>query len=290
MHLRACVGMQRVARGLAVFEKFKVLSGGKEMLDNYEWFKKEVYKLTGIDLNFYKEKQMRRRIDTLAKKNKTDSYEAYVQLLKSDKILFEQFINFLTINVSEFYRNPDQWKLMDETVIPKLLREHKRPLRIWSAACSTGDEPYSIAMAFSKHIPLSNIQILATDIDKQVLEQAQAGLYNEKSIAGVPADLKRKYFTQVGNSYKISDELKKCVTFKQHNLLKDPYPHDYDMILCRNVVIYFTDEAKDEIYKKFYQTLGNHGVLFIGSTEQIINYKEVGFSRLSSFYFEKNEG
>ena len=290
MHLRACVGTQRVTRGLTVFEKFKVLSGGKEMLDNYEWFKKEVYKLTGIDLNFYKEKQMRRRIDTLAKKNKTDSYEAYVQLLKSDKILFEQFINFLTINVSEFYRNPDQWKLMDETVIPKLLREHKRPLRIWSAACSTGDEPYSIAMAFSKHIPLSNIQILATDIDKQVLEQAQAGLYNEKSIAGVPADLKRKYFTQVGNSYKISDELKKCVTFKQHNLLKDPYPHDYDMILCRNVVIYFTDEAKDEIYKKFYQTLGNHGVLFIGSTEQIINYKEVGFSRLSSFYFEKNEG
>lgn len=290
MHLRACVGTQRVTRGLAVFEKFKVLSGGKEMLDNYEWFKKEVYKLTGIDLNFYKEKQMRRRIDTLAKKNKTDSYEAYVQLLKSDKILFEQFVNFLTINVSEFYRNPDQWKLMDETVIPKLLREHKRPLRIWSAACSTGDEPYSIAMAFSKHIQLSNIQILATDIDKQVLEQAQAGLYNEKSIAGVPADLKRKYFTQVGNSYKISDELKKCVTFKQHNLLKDPYPHDYDMILCRNVVIYFTDEAKDEIYKKFYQTLGNHGVLFIGSTEQIINYKEVGFSRLSSFYFEKNEG
>lgn len=290
MHLRACVGMQRVTRGLAVFEKFKVLSGGKEMLDNYEWFKKEVYKLTGIDLNFYKEKQMRRRIDTLAKKNKTDSYEAYVQLLKSDKILFEQFVNFLTINVSEFYRNPDQWKLMDETVIPKLLREHKRPLRIWSAACSTGDEPYSIAMAFSKHIQLSNIQILATDIDKQVLEQAQAGLYNEKSIAGVPADLKRKYFTQVGNSYKISDELKKCVTFKQHNLLKDPYPRDYDMILCRNVVIYFTDEAKDEIYKKFYQTLGNHGVLFIGSTEQIINYKEVGFSRLSSFYFEKNEG
>ena len=260
------------------------------MLDNYEWFKKEVYKLTGIDLNFYKEKQMRRRIDTLAKKNKTDSYEAYVQLLKSDKILFEQFVNFLTINVSEFYRNPDQWKLMDETVIPKLLREHKRPLRIWSAACSTGDEPYSIAMAFSKHIQLSNIQILATDIDKQVLEQAQAGLYNEKSIAGVPADLKLKYFTQVGNSYKISDELKKCVTFKQHNLLKDPYSRDYDMILCRNVVIYFTDEAKDEIYKKFYQTLGNHGVLFIGSTEQIINYKEVGFSRLSSFYFEKNEG
>ena len=210
-------------------------------------------------------------------------------MLKEDNILFEQFVNFLTINVSEFYRNPDQWKLMDETVIPKLLSDHGNRLKIWSAACATGDEPYSLAMAFSKHVPLSNIQILATDIDKKVLEQARAGLYNEKSIVGVPADMKKKYFTQVGSSYKVSDELKKCITFQQHNLLKDPYPKDYDLILCRNVVIYFTDEAKDEIYKKFYKTLKNKGVLFIGSTEQITNYKEMGFARLSSFYFEKNE-
>ena len=260
------------------------------MLDNYEWFKKEVYKLTNIDLNCYKEKQMRRRIDTLATKNKADSYESYIAMLKSDSNLFEQFVNFLTINVSEFYRNTDQWKLMEETVIPKLLKDHGNHLKIWSAACSTGDEPYSIAMAFSKFVPLSNIQILATDIDKQVLQQAQVGLYNEKSIAGVPEDMKAKYFTKVGNSFKVSDDLKKCITFKQHNLLKDPYPKDYDFILCRNVVIYFTDEAKDEIYKKFYQTLKNHGVLFIGSTEQITNYKEIGFTRMSSFYFEKNVG
>lgn len=259
------------------------------MLDNYEWFKKEVYKLTSIDLNCYKEKQMRRRIDTLATKNKADSYEAYISLLKNDKNLFEQFVNFLTINVSEFYRNPEQWKLMEETVIPKLIKDHGNRLKIWSAACSTGDEPYSIAMAFSKFVPLSNIQIIATDIDKQVLQQAQVGLYNEKSIAGVPEDMKKKYFTKVGNSYKVSDDLKKCITFKQHNLLKDPYPKDCDFILCRNVVIYFTDEAKDEIYRQFYQNLKNHGVLFIGSTEQITNYKEIGFTRLSSFYFEKNE-
>ena len=158
------------------------------MFDKYEEFKKDVLKLTKIDLNFYKEKQMRRRIDTLATKNGAKSYDEYVAMLKKDKDKFEQFVNFLTINVSEFYRNPDQWKMMDEKVIPKLLKEQKRPIKIWSAACSTGDEPYSLAMAFSKHVPLSDIKILATDIDKQVIAHAKQGLYGEKSIANVPTD------------------------------------------------------------------------------------------------------
>lgn len=256
-------------------------------MDNYEKFKAEVYRLTQIDLNYYKEKQMHRRIDTLVRKNKAESYDEYIQMIKKDRELFEQFVNFLTINVSEFYRNTDQWQLMDEKVIPQLLKDHGKSIKIWSAACSTGDEPYSLVMAFSRHIPLSNIHVIATDIDKQVLQQAQVGLYNAKSISGVPADLKKKYFTQVGSSYKISDEIKRCVTFKEHNLLKDEYPRDLDLILCRNVVIYFTDEAKEMIYRKFYQSLKNRGVLFIGSTEQITNYKEIGFTRLSSFYFEK---
>lgn len=257
------------------------------MFDNYEKFKKDVLLLTKIDLNFYKEKQMRRRIDTLATKNGCKSYEEYTQMLKADAEKFEQFVNFLTINVSEFYRNPDQWKLMDETVIPKLIKDHGKSLKIWSAACSTGDEPYSLAMAFSRHMPLSSIRITATDIDRKVIEHAQVGLYTAKSIAAVPEDLKRKYFTKVGNSYQIANEIKRCVTFKEHNLLKDPYPKDYDLILCRNVVIYFTDEAKDMIYQNFFQSLKSHGVLFIGSTEQITNYKEIGFQRMSSFYFEK---
>lgn len=257
------------------------------MFDKYEDFKKEVLKLTKINLDFYKEKQMRRRIDTIAKKNGCDNYEDYAKLLKTDKSCFEAFVNFLTINVSEFYRNPDQWKLMDENVIPKLIKDHGKSIKIWSAACSTGDEPYSLVMAFSKHIPLSNIHVTATDIDKQVIAHAQVGLYNEKSIVAVPDDLKKKYFTKVGNSYQIADEIKKCVTFKEHNLLTDTYPKDFDLILCRNVVIYFTDEAKDMIYRNFYDSLKKNGVLFIGSTEQITNYKDIGFTRMSSFYFEK---
>ena len=176
---------------------------------------------------------------------------------------------------------------MDKDVIPEILKHNKGQIKIWSAACSTGDEPYSLAMAFSKHVPLSNIRILATDIDDQVIASAKAGLYDAKAVANVPADLKKKYFTPVGDSFKISDDIKKCVTFKEHNLLKDAYPKDYDLILCRNVVIYFTDEAKDMIYKNFYNSLKSDGILFIGSTEQITTYRELGFKRLSSFYFQK---
>lgn len=255
------------------------------MLDNYEKFKKDVLQLTKIDLNSYKEKQMKRRIDTLIGKTKAKTYDEYVSLLKTDKKIFEQFVNFLTINVSEFYRNADQWRLLDTKVIPEMIKKFGKNLKIWSAACSTGDEPYSLVMALSKHIPLNQIKILATDIDKQVLEKARVGLYSEKSIANVPEEFKRKYFTKIGASYQISDEIKKRVEFKEHNLLRDPYPGNCNMIVCRNVVIYFTDDAKQDIYMKFNQALKQGGYLFIGSTEQIMNYRELNFERSSSFFF-----
>lgn len=257
------------------------------MTYDYEYFKKAVYDLTKIDLNAYKEKQMKRRIDTLIGKHRIVGYENYIQLLKTDKDRFEEFVNYLTINVSEFYRNPSQWEVMDKEIIPELIQKFGRNLKIWSAACSTGDEPYSLVMALSRHLPLNQIKIFATDLDKQVIAKAKIGLYSEKSVASVPADLKQKYFTKVGLSYQISDEIKSRVEFKEHNLLKDTYPTNYHMIVCRNVLIYFTEEAKDEVFVKFQQSLAKGGILFIGSTEQIINYKEIGLNRKSSFYYEK---
>lgn len=257
------------------------------MAYDYEYLKKEVLALTAIDLNCYKEKQMKRRIDTLISKHKIEGYDKYVQGLRNDKALFDEFVNYITINVSEFYRNPEQWKFMDEKVIPELIKTFGKNLKIWSAACSTGDEPYSLVMALSKHLPLNTIKIYATDLDKQVIAKAKLGLYAEKSVASVPADLKSKYFTKVGPSYKISDEIKARVEFKEHNLLKDSYPTDYHMIVCRNVLIYFTEEAKDEVFRKYYKSLASGGVLFIGSTEQIINYKEIGYERKNSFFYQK---
>ncbi len=256
-------------------------------MNGYEEFKKDIFGLTKIDLNSYKEKQMKRRIDTLISKNKIDSYKNYVALIKKDEDKFEQFVNFLTINVSEFYRNPEQWALLDKEVFPELIKKFGKSLKVWSAACSTGDEPYSLVMALSKHLPLNQIKIFATDIDKQVLDKARMGLYNEKSIAAVPPEFKKKYFTKIGNSYQISNEIKRQVEFKEHNLLKDPYPTGCHLIVCRNVLIYFTEEAKEEIYKKFNAALANQGILFIGSTEQIMNYKELNYQRKQSFFFQR---
>ncbi len=257
------------------------------MAYDYEGFKKAILQMTKIDLNAYKENQMKRRIDTLIRKHNVSGYEEFVNALKSDKVLYEEFINYLTINVSEFYRNPDQWELMDKVFIPELINTFGKNLRIWSAACSTGDEPYSLVMALSRHIPLNQIRIIATDIDKQVIAQAKVGLYAEKSLAGVPKDLKDKYFTKIGASYQISQDIKSRVEFREHNLLRDPYPTSCHFIICRNVMIYFTDEAKEEIYRKFSNSLLKNGVLFIGSTEQIMNQRDFNFERRNSFYYQK---
>lgn len=257
------------------------------MAIDYEYFKTEVLKLTQIDLNAYKEKQMKRRIDTLIAKSGAAGYDGYVKLIRDNKDRFDEFVNYLTINVSEFYRNPDQWVLMDKDIIPSLIKRFGNSLKIWSAACSTGDEPYSLVMALSRHLPLNQIKIMATDIDKQVIAKAKAGLYSEKSVEAVPDDLKAKYFTKIGPSYKISDEIMSRVEFKEHNLLKDPFPTGQHLIVCRNVLIYFTDEAKDEVFRKFNSSLANGGFLFIGSTEQIINCREMGYQRKSSFFYEK---
>lgn len=256
---------------------------------DYEQFKAQVFKLTSIDLSAYKEKQMKRRIDTLIAKHKIAQYDDFVKELTKKGDMFEEFVNYLTINVSEFWRNPEQWKVLETEVIPKLIEHSGKNLKIWSAACSTGDEPYSLVMLLSKFMPLSNIKILATDIDKQVIEKAKAGLYNQKSLVGLPDDLKNKYFTKVGlSNYQIAPEIKECVEFKEHNLLKDIYPKNMDMIVCRNVLIYFTEEAKEGIYKKFNDSLRKGGYLFIGSTEQIMNYRDLNYTSMKSFFYIKN--
>jgi chemotaxis protein methyltransferase CheR len=258
------------------------------VINNYEDFKDAVFKLSSIDLDAYKERQMKRRIDSLIKKNKADNYQEFIDKLKIDKKLYEEFINYLTINVSEFYRNPAQWMVLEKDIFPFLLERFSGNLKIWSSACSTGDEPYSLAMLLSKFVPLNKIKIIATDIDKQVLEKARLGLYKEKSIEGLPKEFKSKYLKQVGSSYQITDDIKKCIEFKQLNLLKDSYPTQCDLIVCRNVLIYFTDEAKDGIYRKFNKSLKKDGILFVGSTEQIIQSAEYSFSPMKSFFYKKD--
>lgn len=260
----------------------------EDMIKDYEDFKKFILQQTTIDLNAYKERQMKRRIDTLIARNKFKDYDSYCNAIKVDKDLMEEFVNYITINVSEFYRNPALWKTLEDVILPDLINKFGSNLKIWSAACSTGDEPYSLAMVLAKKVPLSKVHIYATDIDEQVLAKAKDGVYGANSLKGLPDEYKNKYFEKMGDRfYKISDEIKKCVEFKKANLLRDAYPIGMHLIVCRNVMIYFTEEAKEDIYKKFNNSLVKDGCLFVGNTEQIINYKELGYSFDKLFFYRK---
>ncbi len=255
-------------------------------MEGYEKFKQQIFKLIGLDLTLYKERQMKRRIESLIKRNGLDSFDAYYAVLNKDKHVFDEFINYLTINVSEFYRNPQQWDILKTEILPEMLKRNPHP-KIWSAACSTGEEPYTLAMVMSQFIPPKQLKILAADIDLEAMNKAKNGVYSKKSIANVPEAFKTKYFTPIGESYKINDEIKQCIEFKQMNLLKDQYPSGFDLIVCRNVMIYFTEEAKDEMYHKFNKALAPNGVLFVGSTEQIIVPQRYNFKASKTFFYQK---
>ncbi|MBQ9935850.1 MAG: protein-glutamate O-methyltransferase CheR [Lachnospiraceae bacterium] len=258
------------------------------MAYGYEEFKKDVYKLTNINLSLYKERQMKRRIESLIARKGFDGFESFFQGMKQDDVLLRTFVGYLTINVSQFYRNPMQWEHFEKIIIPYLKESYGENISIWSAACSTGDEPYTIAMIMSKYFSLDKIRIIATDIDDDVLAFADAGIYSAKSLVDLPKEYLDAHFKKVDDkNYAISDKIKKCVTFKKHNLLEDKYFSNMSMIVCRNVVIYFTDEAKDKVYMNFHNALRDNGILFIGSTEQILRAKELGFETLKTFFYKK---
>ena len=133
----------------------------------------------------------------------------------------EEFINYITINVSEFYRNPALWKTLEDVILPDLISKFGENLKIWR---HHGDEPYSLAMVMAKNVPMNKIHIYATDIDEQVLAKAKDGVYGANSLNGLPDEYKKKYFEKMGDRYyKISDDIRRCVEFKKW-LLKDKYP------------------------------------------------------------------
>lgn len=257
------------------------------MLPEYEDFMQKMKKMTGIDLSLYKEGQMKRRLTSLYEKKGYKSFREYYQAIQGSHEVLSEFLDRMTINVSEFYRNYKRWEVLESKIFPSLLMS-TRKLKIWSAACSTGEEPYTLAMILSKFMPLSQINIIATDIDENVIARAKLGIYPERSLAEVPNDMKKKYFKQEQSGfYKISDEIKRTVTFKKHNLLGDPFDSGYDLIVCRNVLIYFTEDAKHILYDKFSQALKKNGVFFVGSTEQIFNPSKYSLETIDTFFYRR---
>ena len=253
-------------------------------MEDYEWFKKKVMAISGIDLNFYRQKQMERRILSLMDRVGAKNYREYVDLLAKKSDHYKQFINHITINVSEFFRNPERFGELEQKILPGLLKKSPR-LKIWSAACSNGSEPYTLAMILEKLAPGRGHRIIATDIDGNMLAKAKEGVYNINDIKNVPQQLRDRHFDKNGNEYKIHDSIKQRVDFRHHDLLKDRYESGFDLIVCRNVVIYFTDEAKLKIYTGFFNSLKTDGYLFVGGTERIHNYKAIGFDNPYPFFY-----
>lgn len=256
------------------------------MSENYPEFIAKIKRKLGIDLSLYKEAQMKRRIISLRNKRGYKSFDTYYEALMKDQQLLGEFTDRLTINVSEFYRNPQRWDVLKNKVIPAI-SAGKSKITIWSAACSTGEEPYSLSIMLKEYFPSLKVQILATDIDENILLRAKQGIYQKPSLKELPPDLDRKYFDEKNGLYEIKPAVRQSIEFKKHNLLADKYPRDIDLIVCRNVLIYFTDEAKDTIYRNFSSSLKKDGVLFVGSTEQIFSSEKYGYSLFDTFFYQK---
>ncbi|NLB19127.1 MAG: protein-glutamate O-methyltransferase CheR [Syntrophomonadaceae bacterium] len=255
------------------------------MLDKYgwEWFVKKAYQKYGIDLSSYKRPQMERRINSFMRTVGASDYSDLIKMCNEDQEIRCSFIEHLTINVSDFFRNPNCWEILQRDIIPGLIKE-RTPIKIWSAGCSTGEEPYSLALLMREYFPQQMVNIMATDIDDAALSKAQIGNYSCKAVQGVPPHLLKKYFTEDESGFTIDEKIKKMVKYNKQNMLEDRFLSDFDLILCRNVIIYFTEEAKEKLYNKFAQALRLEGVLFIGSTEQIFQAIEIGL-KLKSTYF-----
>jgi chemotaxis protein methyltransferase CheR len=243
-------------------------------------------KKSGIDLSLYKESQMKRRLIHLKDRRDFSTFTDYYYAIEKDLELYQELLEYMTINVSEFFRNAQRWGILEKRVIPELLL-HSPRLKCWSAACSTGEEPYSLAMLLSTMQNTNDLQVLATDLDKQVIEMAKAGRYKAELVKNVPKPYLNKFFSIQGKDYVISEEIKKSVKFRAHNLLADPFESQFDLIICRNVLIYFTEETKELLFEKFSKSLRKGGYLFIGGSEQIVQPQKYQLVQEETFFFRK---
>ncbi|XOK63897.1 CheR family methyltransferase [Paenibacillus elgii] len=250
-------------------------------------FIKKVKDYTSIDLSQYKEAQMKRRLTTLRMKKGYTTFASFFEAMTKDKELFYEFLDRMTINVSEFWRNPNRWEVLEQKFLPDMLRK-SRKVKCWSAACSTGEEPYTLAMILAE-LNAQDSVVLATDIDDGALEKAKKAVYSDRSVRDVPVKYLQKYYRQENLTYHIADSLKKSIRFQKQNLLVDTFDTGFDLIVCRNVMIYFTEEAKHLLYHKFANALKPGGILFVGSTEQIFSPAQYGLESAETFFYRKAE-
>ena len=260
----------------------------------FEQFASAIYKKTGIDLLQYKNQQLVRRIISIIESagyNNLRDFSDYV-FCSDDRL--KEFINDITINISEFFRDKKTFTKLQTDIIPMLYQKQSETssarFKVWSAGCSNGAELYSVAIILDELNFLGKSFLVGTDISSSILEKAKEGAFAKEELKNVSMKRQLKYFIKNNNQYQINELFRKHLIFKYHDLLQDDTNKQcdfYNLILCRNVIIYFTEEIKKKIYKRFYESLKKGGILFIGGTERIINPDEFGFNVISPFFYEK---
>lgn len=255
----------------------------------YTYIKRKALKLTGVDLNCYKAPQVQRRLRTYLVRSGHSNWPSFFRAVQNDPVALDKFKDYLTINVSSFFRDPDKFEYLQQSILPGLLRGHPG-LRVWSAGCSHGHEPYSLAIMLARATGLYHRhQILATDIDRSALERAQAGgPYSADEVANVPPPSLNHYFKAHDDGYHVIESLRRMITFRYHNLLADPFESRFDLIVCRNVVIYFTAEVKRRLYRCFHDALRPGGVLFVGGTEVVPKACDIGLETAGISFYRRN--
>lgn len=257
----------------------------------YARLQKKILKERGFALDQYNPDYIQRRIAVRMRARNVNSYSEYIHILDTDPQEYNRLFDVLTINVSQFFRDPTVFEAVRTTLLPTLIKEKKQTgdtaIRIWSAGCASGEEPYSIAILLKETLgqEIKNylISLYATDIDHECLFKAREGIYGKESLVSLKKEYLDKYFTPLPNEkYKLSDEIRNTVIFKYHHLLKDTSFPALDIIFCRNVLIYFTQEMKEKILEIFYRSLGAHGFLIIGKSELLF------FSKARYYFYPFN--
>jgi chemotaxis protein methyltransferase CheR len=232
----------------------------------------------GFQCSSYKDKCLRRRFAVRMRAKGTASHAEYADMLDADPVEYDRLVRSLTINVTKFFRNWDTYSAIQQKVVPALWERGEQELRIWSAGCSSGEEPYSVSILMHKYAAgtgrlsrLDSVSIVGTDIDPSCLAEAERALYPETALGDTPAVLRERYFPAVGEMVTMLPEVRRPVTFELRDLLSSKPPmQDIHLLVCRNVIIYFEREAQDALFAEFHRALAPGGFLVLGKVETLL--------------------
>jgi len=252
---------------------------------DFELYRKLVYDESGIHFSTTNRSILESRLKERLRDKKIESLKEYYQLIVRDKEELKTFLDTVTTNLTRFFRNQAHFDAIEKFVVPFLLKQRisERRLRFWSAGCSTGEEPYTIAMLLKEVLPAGwSFEVIASDISLKSLMVGKEGFYADGRLQGVPENYLAKYFERKPGGYQIRDDLRKTVRFDYHNLKNDSGLRNLDVIFCRNVLIYFDEVAQKAAVERFWDATSAHGFLFIGHSESL-------FGMNTKFEFVKTE-